>query len=475
MSDKKQYTTGKYNVKKNKNNQKFVYSKQDAHKQYREYKSYYNTNSIYRKYDKHEIRRFLERPYYYEERITDVSLYLASTSSHYLRLVYYLSSMLTLDHILVPNGSNFKNDNEILKSMNKANLYINRFNIKHELAKIIPTIIIEDVFFGYESAVNGTSTIRKLPSKYCKIVGIEDGLYVFTFNFAYFDYNKHLLKDYPKEFRNLYDTYKSTGVREQELDPNLGAICFKFRDDLTYNFPFFAPLFEDLAELAEKKDIADNNELLNNYKLLLQKIPLKKDARNESDMIFTPDTTKIFHNNLVEAVPNRVGVVTSPMDIEQVSLTGNTNLERTNLSDAQEELFTAAGYGNIFSSKNSGEGAFKYSNTSDQSVMFKLLRQFERFFNARLKRELGGHKKINIIFPDITYFNRKQATEEYLKLAQFGYPKSLVAIASGMSQSQFLGLNKLESILEIENKLIPLSSTHTQSGSGDIGRPQNQE
>lgn len=447
------------------------FNKKDAQRRYREYKTYYYESNNGRKYDKEQIRKFLERPQYYEKQLREVSLYLSSTSSHYLRMVYYLSTMLTLDHILIPNWNNLIDEQEIINYFNKANLYINKFNIKHELLKIIPTIIIEDTFFGYESKDKNVSTIRKLPSNYCKIVGIDDGIFVFTFDFTYFNGREHLLRDYPKEFRRLYIEYRKTGIGEQELNPNLGAICFKFRDDLTYNFPFLAPLFEELIELEDKKDMANNKELLSQYKLLVQKIPLRKDAKSEKDMLFDPKSVQIFHQNLSDSVPDRVSVVTSPMDIEELSLTGKTSLDDANLSDAQEILFTSAGFGNIFNSKNKGDASSKFANISDQSLMFKLLRQFERFFNSRLKKELCNKNIITIMFPDLTYFNRSKMKEEYLKLSQYGYPKSLVAISSGMSQDQFLGLNKLENYLEIEKKLIPLSSAHTQSSS-EIGRPE---
>lgn len=455
------------------NKQKNEFNKADAQRRYRKYRTYYRENNTSRKYSKEQVRKFLENPQYYERQIREVSLYLASTSSHYLRIIHYLSTMLTLDHMLIPNGNGFESEDEILEYLNKAQLYINKFNVKQELLKIIPTVLIEDVFFGYESKNDTKSTIIKLPNNYCKIVGIENGIFIFTFDFHYFDNNEHLLRDFPPEFRRLHRRYKRSGISEYELNPNLGAICFKFRDDLTYNLPFFAPLFEELIELEEKKDIANEKELLNQYKLLVQKIPLKKDAKSEKDMLFDPLSVQIFHENLSGCVPNNVSVVTTPMEIEEVNLTGKTNLDDSNLADAQDNLFSSAGFGNIFSSKNKNEISFKFANVSDQSVMFKLLRQFEHFLNVRIMNELNSSKKIiTIMFPDITHFNRKDKVEEYLKLAQFGYSKSLVAIASGLSQSQFLGLNKLENYLELTNKLIPLSSTHTQSG--ENGRPEKE-
>lgn len=464
-------------MSRNHRKRKTYYNLGEQQSIYRRYKTYYQDVNG-RKYSKESIKSFLERPSYYETQIRQISLYLASMSSHYSRMVNYLATMLTLDYIVTPNGE-FKSEKEMLSKLKRANDYIEKFNIKHEISKILPTLLIEDAFFGYEVRNDDIITIMPLPNRYCKIIGIEDGIYIFTFDFSYFTINEEILKSFPNEFKEKYAIFKKTGQSEQILENNLGAICFKLREDLTYQFPFFAPLFEDLIELQEKKDIADEKELLNNYKLLIQKIPLKKDARTEQDMIFKNSSIQIFHENLSHAVPDQVSVVTTPMDIEEINLMGKTNLDNSNLADAQELLFTSSGFGNMFSGKNKTEIAIKLANMSDQTVMFRLLRQFERFFNKRIKRELNNDKRINIIFPDITHFNRKEKIEEYLKLAQFGYPKSLVAITTGLTQSQFLGLNNLENSLNILESLIPLRSSHTQvqeenSVTNDIGRPEEE-
>lgn len=439
------------------------FSKADMYNMLREYKSYYTESNRGMKYDKYQIRRFLENPQQYERQIREVSIYLASSSSHYIRLVLYLSNMLTLDHLVVPTDAEMKKD-VMLSLYNRAVKYIDNFNVKHELGKIIPTMLIEDTFFGYESRTNGTSTIRKLPSNYCKIVGVEDGIFIFAFNFNYFNGKEHLLRDYPREFKNLYNRCKQTGVSWQELNPNLGAICLKFRDDLTYSLPLLSPLFEEIIELEEKKDRANEKEELENFKLLVQKIPMKADPKSEKDYVLTLPTVKKFHNNIKTALPKNVGLISTPMEIEDYSFDRKTNSDNANISEAQDVLFTSAGFGNIFSASNKSLTALKNANISDQSVMFKLLRQFERFFNARLKYILGSQCNMGLLFLDITHFNREEKINELLKLAQYGLPKSTIAIASGMSQSQFMGLNALESHLGLEERLVPLNSSHTQNG-----------
>lgn len=479
----KENNKNEYQQRKNSNNQNnkqsdkeavsldfssLSFSKEDMYNLLREYKGYYYESNRGMKYDKQQIRRFLENPQQYERQIREVSLYLAGSSSHYIRLILYLSTMLTLDHLVVPNSMNMGKE-EMLKKYSSVLSYMDNFNAKHELGKIIPTILIEDTFFGYESRANGTSTIRKLPSNYCKIVGVEDGIFIFAFNFMYFNGKEHLLRDYPREFKMLFNKSKQTGNGWQELNPNLGAICLKFRDDLTYSLPLLAPLFEEILELEGKKDRANEKEELENFKLLVQKIPMKADPKSEKDYVLTLPTVKKFHSNIKTALPKNVGLISTPMEIEDYSFERKTNSDNANLSEAQDVLFTSAGFGNIFSATNKSLTALKNANLSDQSMMFKLLRQFERFFNARLKRMFGQDCGMTIWFLDITIFNREDKINEFLKLAQFGLPKSTIAVATGMSQSQFLGLNTLEQYLELEDKLVPLNSSHTQNQSSKVG------
>lgn len=476
------YKQKNYKPKKNFNNQKKTndnkesvsldfsslnFSKEDMYNMLREYKSYYYESNRGMKYDKQQIRRFLENPQQYERQIREVSLYLAGSSSHYVRLILYLSTMLTLDHLVVPIDAKMSKS-KMLDRYTSATSYIDAFNVKHELSKIIPTILIEDIFYGYESRANGTSTIRKLPANYCKIVGVEDGIFIFAFNFTYFNGKEHLLRDYPKEFKILFNKAKQTGNSWQELNPNLGAVCFKFRDDLTYGLPLLAPLFEEVIELESKKDRANEKEELENFKLLVQKIPMKADPKSEKDYVLTLPTVKKFHSNIKTALPKNVGLISTPMEIEDYSFERKTSADNANLSEAQDVLFTSAGFGNIFSATNKSLTALKNANLSDQSLMFKLLRQFERFFNARLKTLFGKDCGMTVWFLDITIFNREDKINEFLKLAQFGLPKSTIAVATGMSQSQFLGLNALEEHLELEDKLVPLNSSHTQNQNAKV-------
>ena len=431
--------------------------------------AYIKSNLVYKK---DEIRYYLAKAKYNEKIIREISHYLYTNSTHYLRLIKYFTNILTLDNLLIPN-SNIENMIEFSKN---ATDYISKYNIKHEFKNIINILLIEDIFFGYEIHKNDKINILRLPIDYCRVVGKQNGVRVFEFNFAFFDNitNKKMLNSLPNEFRRKYIIYQQNKDNQwQLLNPNY-AMCFKLMEELDYPLPLFASLFEEIINLQEKKDLADIKERLDNYKLIVQTIPIKKDANTEKDIIFSSTFTKKMHHNVKKSVPSEIGVVTTPMKIESISLQSKKNSDDANLSNAPDKLINSSGFGSTFSGENKSEIGFKIINKSDQSLMFQLLRQFERFFNNRLSKNFNN--KIRIVFPDLSIFNKEEKTAEYLKLAQFGYSKVLVAISNGITQNEFLDLMNFEKELSLNEVLTPLQSTHTQViNKENVGRPPKEE
>ena len=65
----------------------------------------------------------------------------------------------------------------------------------------------------------------------------------------------------------------------------------------------------------------------------------------------------------------------------------------------------------------------------------------------------------------------------YMTMAQYGYPKSLIGAAAGISTSQLQGMNILEEdYLDLTNNLVPLKSSHTMSsGKDDAGASEKED
>ena len=58
-------------------------------------------------------------------------------------------------------------------------------------------------------------------------------------------------------------------------------------------------------------------------------------------------------------------------------------------------------------------------------------------------------------------------------MATNGYSYLLPALAAGLSQKDLVNVKKLENtLLDLRNQLIPLQTSYTESGAGEVGRPK---
>lgn len=424
-------------------------------------------NNMFRpkKYEREQIRQMLQTPENNERQLREVSQYLMLTSNHYRRLVGYFSGMLTLDFILMPLVKYDKLTGtaaEVFRrNYERSSRYMENFNVKHELSKVVKVLMMDGVFFGYERQEGDSISIQRLPANYCKITGTEDGVISFAFNFQFFK-NEKILDYYPEEFRKLYAKAKATSTWWQELDTNR-AVCFKYdEENLIYSIPPFTGVYEDILDLEDYKDLKKSKTKLDNYKLLVQKIPMKKDPKSEKDFVLTLDSVKMFHNNIKGAIPPQVGIISTPMELQDFNFEKQKNEEDV-VGMAERSFFNTAGVSAaLFNAENSGSIGLNRSIQFDEAEMFKILRQFERFFKKRLGQINNKTYPFKVWMPDITVYNRADMLDKALNAAQYGFPRLLVAACLGMSQTDLVSLVAFETqFLNLENDMIPLNSAHT--------------
>lgn len=435
---------------------------------------FYNTKS--RKYDKDQIRRFMLNPRNYERQLREVGLYLKNTSSHFYRINKYLSTMLTFDWLLIPVGveQDKMQKPSFRREYNKAIKFIESYNIKNEFGKIVETTVDEDLFFGVERKMGNSIVIQRLPSNYCKIVGWNEGGYAFAFDLNYFNNRKQDIDNYSKEIKDAYKTYEKNGGNSwYQLKNN--AVAFKLNSTLDYGLPILSGIFEDIIDLEDLKDLIKKREKIENFKLLVQKIPMKKDAKSEKDFLIGLDSVKIFHRNIKDNLPDGVSIVSSPMELEGVSFERSRSSPVNNVSVAEEQVYNSSGVSSaLFNSQKSGSIGLNRSLEVDQNMMFGFLRQIEKYLNYRLSKINNGIT-FKIMFPDLTHFNRKEKSEMYLKVGQYGFPKLLLASSLGIQANDLTSLVDFENhFLELADNLIPLTSSHTSSGE-DVGRTKKDE
>lgn len=435
--------------------------------------------SFVKKYKKEDIRKFISDPKTYQVQLREISRSLYNSSAHYKRLIDYLSNLATMSYIIEPYNIDFSkeaNVNKIKKNYPKVLSVVENMNIRHEFIKVMKIAFREDVFYGYEHETSESYYIQKLNPEYCMISSVEDGVFNFSFNFKFFDTRLDLLESYPEEFRKKYLIYKNSEDNESwiELDAER-TICIKINEDIEYPVPPLCGVFEAIYDIEAFKALRKAKEELSNFKVLVQKIPLRKDSDLNNDFSIDYENVMLFHNKASKALPPQVGLISTPFDTEEFSF-DKDRVDSDNVAKSERDFWSSSGVSQLlFNTDKSTSAGLKMSIQTDEEMVFAVLRQIERWINRKLKRVFKNFR-INIL--DITIFNKGEVFEQALKSAQFGFPvKHIVGATLGLSPSAMMNMAHLENdVLEMQDHLIPVSSSHTQTAEDDEGgRPEEED
>ena len=140
------------------------------------------------------------------------------------------------------------------------------------------------------------------------------------------------------------------------------------------------------------------------------------------------------------------------------------------VANATSALFDSLGLSPVLFSGATNAGALKYSTKLDESLIFGIYRQMERWINRKLKQQ---NFDFHTTLLNLTIYSRVDIQDELLKLAQASVPvKAHLGASLGLSPLDLITASFLETdILQIPTTWQPLSSSHTQSTSGEAGRP----
>ena len=432
-------------------------------------------NPTYRKYTKSQIISYLENPASYEQQLRQMSQYLFNISNYYRRLIQYFAGMSTFSYIVVPYGVDYSknvNLNKFRKGYYAVTNQLEKMNIRHEFSRALMVAFRDDIYYVWET--NDSYTFQQLDADYCKISSIEDGVYNFAFNFGYFDSNKERLPNFPPEFTTMYNAYKADNkLKWQEL-PSENSVCLKVNEQSYVPVPPFVSLFSALADIEDYRAISKDASEVNNYKALCLEIPTGGDGT----FLIDYDLCKEFYDMMCNVLPENIGAFMSPMKVTDWNFEKSGAVSGTDeVAAAENSMWQQAGVNKILfgGGEDPSSSTLNLSTINDQMIVFMMMRQIERWINRKLKSVSSSVKfKINIL--DVTYFNRVEMHNQYLKDGQYGLPvRSAIMATAGYSPSDLENLSYLENtVLELNKNEVPLTSSNTQSAAdNEGGRPTN--
>lgn len=443
-----------------------------------------NESVIYKRYKKEDIVRMLENPQKNEKMIRELSGFLYLVSSHYKRLIDYYPDILLYNYSVIPTRLPAIKS-KIKKAEYKNNyIYIinecDKYNLRHEAMKAIKIAVRDGIYYGLPYETNDSFYIKPFDNRYAKISSIEDGIYKFSVDMAYFSGREYLLEMYGEEFKNAYTAYKGDAKKGTKGDKNKkwyepeNGICIKADEsDPVYSLPLFTGLLLSVFDIEDYKMLQKAKTENDNYKVLSAKM----DTDDNGVPLMDFGMAQTYYNHMAQNLPDGIGLLLSPFDINDFSFQSSTSADKNNVVAAEEEFWMAAGTSSLLfgSTKATSSSSLTLSVKPDEAISFALLQQFERYFNKKIKL-MDLEYGFKIVFSNQSIFNSDEVINRLSKAASLALPvKSQYAASLGLSPSDIVGMSYLEDeILNLGTKtwIHPLVSSNTQS-SQETGRPTN--
>ena len=195
------------------------------------------------------------------------------------------------------------------------------------------------------------------------------------------------------------------------------------------------------------------------------KLPMEKDGTWGIDL----PKAKEFWRNLDSVLPDEVGSVLSPMDIDKISFEKSNTGDTDTVSEAEQHMFSAAGVSSLlFNNEKASSNALLLSIKADQAITYGVIKSIQDAINRFLQSQ-GYGKNFKVNFLNISQYNAKEAGDAYLKAASYGMPTiSYYCASQGLGQAELDSMSFLETeVLGLQDMFRPLQSS-SQISSSDL-------
>jgi len=430
-------------------------------------------------FSKETVVTYLQNPSRNEANLRNLSRYLYYRSNIYFRICEFFANMPMLNaRQVIPKMDLNKglDQKKSLKSYNDTLELLDRMNLVRNFKKVYSTVFREDVFYGLYWIDDTGMIIIPWDPDYAKISGITSyGNYTFAIDVSWFRTRQDILESWGEPYTTLYDNYDKRGESKwQEVKEN--GICIKFRDDWELVVPPFSGIFLDLinlANLAEIQSVMDEQSI---YKLVYKKAQLLPNGRTADEFAISTDLDIKYFDVFKELLPDYVatGFVLGDEDLGVIDFSDNQDsaADSTRLSKAITQVLTTAGGGEVLDGANvNSAAAFKAAMIANtRFALSSIIPQTEAWLNMVLDQQLSNPSKCHLFM--VSPYTQDDFKENLLTGAQNGLPTSLAYNTfNEMSELDTMAMLEMQEILNIPDRLTPLSTSYTQSGTkGEVGQ-----
>lgn len=437
-----------------------------------------------KQYTRSKIEDYLSNVYKNAAELRQVSDWFYTSSGVYKQVIDTQVNLITLDNIILPDETTLERnqDKSYEEYFSRVKYYVNSLGLKSTTRRILKSLFKYGGYVGYERTNGKDVFIQTLPIDYCRIkYQIGNGEYQIEFNFKYFDnfWKKEDLdlawEVFPPEFKKLYNRYKSdkkSSAPEWQMIDYKKTYCVLYDEDCEFFIPPYTGMFKPLICDEESKDLMDIGQKLDIIKIIVQKIP-KDDKGN---ILLDKEDINFFHNMFKKVLPEGTTIMTTPMDVDSVSLS-NVNKEKQDiLGHSERNVFLNAGVNNALFIDNNGTFGINANIEILTANVYALLEKIATMFNMKINHNVVPTKNytFNISFFRTTNLNIDKNFDRNNKLLSIGGALQPLISLTGMDANQYLTLLKIENTMQVKDELqVPL--TMNTANSEDVDKQRGRE
>lgn len=448
-----------------------------------------SASKTFTQYTKDLVKQYLQNPNTNIENLREVSRFLSRVSMLYKKFLSYYAS-IPMWNYNISRQFDFtqpETQQEILVDYQSCLKFMHSIDMQKEFPNVVATALRDGVYFGFVYQLTDDHFFfHNLNPKYCKIIGKNvEGQWVVAFDATFFDVGTNSIfvnKDENPEgtwdqvFVDGYEAYqKDKSNARWFVLPAEKVLCVLagWDDEYDLPLPYFTPIFTSLLDLLDLEQIIMSKTELENYALLLSKIPLLSGSENVDDFAVSLDLAQQMQALIDAVVPEQVGTAYSPFDVDVVTFEKSNNTDDTDkLSQAMSNLFSNAGLSEpVISSGATNSVGLKYSVQNDETMAFMYMDRIQSWLRFFMKA--NGFEDYIFTFHRQSYFNKDDFAQHTKEFATLG--GSAMDYYTSRNMTPFEAYNKIltEQALDIKAKMKPLQSSYTMSSSSsDGGAPE---
>ena len=400
----------------------------------------------------------------------------------YKRIILYYATLLTYSGLLIPNPAIGKqlSSPHIAKRYYGALEFVDKMNLAEIMTRVSIRVLLDGTYYGIIQTLTKDKFIMfDLPTSYCRSRCMDiNGDEIIEFDVRYFDsiidekVRQETLKAYPKIVSDYYKAYRGEKKRKTiesswlTIPTDIG-VCFS----IVGSRPIFLDIIPATIRYDNAIDRQEDAELEEIKKIIVQKIPHLSDGT----LLFEPEEAEVIHQGTVGMMKGNknVSILTTYADVDSIVSKTTADNEASSLEKMLQNVYATAGVSSqVFAPL--GVQAIKLSIINDISFMMILANKYARFV-TKIVNSLFSNTNISFkyTFFALSLYNKDDFITDTLKLAQSGYSYLIPAVAAGLTQREIVNIKDLENdVLVLKDKFIPLSSSYTESGTGEVGAPE---